>query len=34
VLPLGQPVMSARLLRDDEESDLGNGELLRIEQPT
>lgn len=34
VLPLGQPVTSARLLRDAEEIDLGAGELLRIEQPT
>jgi hypothetical protein len=33
VLPLGQPVMSARLLGDGEEIDLGNGEVLRIEQP-
>lgn len=33
VLPLGQPVMSARLLRDGEEVDLGGGEMLRIEQP-
>jgi hypothetical protein len=33
VLPLGQPVMSARLLRDGEEVDLGDGEMLWIEQP-
>lgn len=33
-LPFGQPVMSARLLRDGEQIDLGGGEMLRIEQPS
>ncbi len=33
VLPLGQPVTAARLLRDGEEIELGEGEILRIEQP-